>query len=287
MVQSPFPRILCPLELRDDSERAVLRYALGLAAAIQTSVQALHVYSRGPEPDASIDLAEHLARPARERFEQALGLEPAAPASLVLLEGAPHERILFEAERLDVDYLVMGTHGRGAVRRFVLGSVAERVLRGATVPVIAVPYTKGAPSSVSSILVAHDLSSLASGRALELAAQLRLLFGAPQVTVVHVVAKGEDVDQRTWDAAQQLERDVRATFGPEGAAAVQVRVEDDRDGVRAHVLEVQRAVGADLTIVGRSMKSGVGRLALGSTASGLLARSEVPVCVVPSILKSG
>ena len=52
--------------------------------------------------------------------------------------GLAHEEILKAASEEEVDYIVLGTHGRGGVGRFMLGSVADRVIRRATCPVITV-----------------------------------------------------------------------------------------------------------------------------------------------------
>lgn len=51
------------------------------------------------------------------------------------------EAILRVVQKLDADAIVMSTHGRGGVRRWVLGSVADRVLRQATVPVVLIRAT--------------------------------------------------------------------------------------------------------------------------------------------------
>lgn len=52
--------------------------------------------------------------------------------------GVPHEEIVKAATAEHADYIVMGTHGRGRVGRFMLGSVADRVVRHATCPVLVV-----------------------------------------------------------------------------------------------------------------------------------------------------
>lgn len=54
--------------------------------------------------------------------------------------------ILIAAGDAHADLIVMGTHGRRGVRRLVLGSVAERVLRGATCPVLMIPARADAAS---------------------------------------------------------------------------------------------------------------------------------------------
>ncbi len=52
--------------------------------------------------------------------------------------GAPHSVILQYADENDVDLIVMGTHGRTGVERYLLGSVAEKVVRMADPPVVTV-----------------------------------------------------------------------------------------------------------------------------------------------------
>ncbi len=54
----------------------------------------------------------------------------------VVTHGQPAVAILEEADRLDVDLIAMATHGRGGVVRLVLGSVADKVLRGASSPLL-------------------------------------------------------------------------------------------------------------------------------------------------------
>lgn len=60
------------------------------------------------------------------------------PVEGTVLEGSPARRIVEHATDIDADVIVMGTHGRGGIDRLLLGSVAERVVRASTVPVLTV-----------------------------------------------------------------------------------------------------------------------------------------------------
>lgn len=60
------------------------------------------------------------------------------PALARVVAGTPHEEIVAAATREGADLVVMGTHGRGGVERFFLGSVADRVVRSAPCPVVTV-----------------------------------------------------------------------------------------------------------------------------------------------------
>jgi nucleotide-binding universal stress UspA family protein len=78
----------------------------------------------------------------REEGEQALDDVDAwaddVDVERVLLEGAPSTAIVDYATDEACDLIVMGTHGRGGIDRLLLGSVAERVVRTSSVPVLTV-----------------------------------------------------------------------------------------------------------------------------------------------------
>ena len=74
---------------------------------------------------------------ALERVEE-LAENAGVPVETHLVEGSPSREVVRFAEECDVDCIVMGTHGRGGIDRLLLGSVAERVVRAASVPVTTV-----------------------------------------------------------------------------------------------------------------------------------------------------
>ena len=79
--------------------------------------------------DEHRELQEHGARIEAE------GVQVAA----LLLPGDPVVKILEESEKLDVDLIVMGSHGHGAIYELLVGSVTEGVLRKSRRPVLVVP----------------------------------------------------------------------------------------------------------------------------------------------------
>lgn len=92
-------------------------------------------------PESGIPAAQLLAEAEREgkklleRFKDELG-EPASPVFFAM--GKPAHEIVEAARMWHADVLVVGTHGRGGIKRVVLGSVAEDVMRHAPCPVLAV-----------------------------------------------------------------------------------------------------------------------------------------------------
>ena len=79
------------------------------------------------------DEAKRAVGAVRERAD-----ERGVQAIAVVRQGDPVEMILEYVDEADVDLIVMGTHGRRGLARHLLGSVTERVLRRATVPVLTV-----------------------------------------------------------------------------------------------------------------------------------------------------
>jgi nucleotide-binding universal stress UspA family protein len=87
---------------------------------------------------SSLAHAERQAGDAVRAFIAAAELPGPAPR-VVLQPGSPSEHILTAARDQHFDLIVMGTHGRGLLKRMVLGSVAHSVVARAPCPVIATP----------------------------------------------------------------------------------------------------------------------------------------------------
>ena len=135
-------KVLCPVEL-DESSLAALEYALDIAERNRAMLYVVHV-ARTPAADMDVPVAIG-PHPHWEREEQAW-LEKAAGERLdsrvayqVIVRGGIAETVILEvAAELDVDLIVMATHGRTGLAHLILGSVAETVVREATCPVLTV-----------------------------------------------------------------------------------------------------------------------------------------------------
>lgn len=96
--------------------------------------------SRQHPPRSAQPFWDHAHRVAHAKLSlmQQQFLNTRAQVELVVQEGPAAEDILRVAEEKNVDLIVMATHGRSGVRRLVLGSVTEKVVRAAACPVLAV-----------------------------------------------------------------------------------------------------------------------------------------------------
>ena len=147
----PFRKILVPLDFSDSSVRA-LRLAVALARHSGAELGLVHIgilphiYSAeigmsGAVGPLFTQAGEQLAREQRHSLEKIAHEEipESIPHSVEVREGYPPQEILSLVADGGYDHVVMGTHGRTGLKRFLLGSVAERVVREAGVAVTVVP----------------------------------------------------------------------------------------------------------------------------------------------------
>lgn len=136
-----YETILLPTDGSRDID-GVIRHAMTIASMADATVHAVYVIegskARGAHPD------DETVEEAREAGEDAvgdiedLGEKEDVPVKTAVLEGNAADAILDYADQVDIDMIVMGTHGRSGLDRFLVGSVAERVMRMSDVPVMTV-----------------------------------------------------------------------------------------------------------------------------------------------------
>lgn len=133
-------RILIAYDGSDESRRA-LRYASRLVAGDVVSV--ISVAPALIEAPRTVDFTDPTSEPAvhRTQLEEARaivaetsGVEPETIEAV----GNPAAEIIAAAEARDVELIVIGRHGQHTVARFLMGSVADRVVRHATCDVLVV-----------------------------------------------------------------------------------------------------------------------------------------------------
>ena len=139
-----YDRILVPTDGSPEGEQAIA-HAVDLAEANGAMVSGLYVintasYNGLPMETSWEGVTTLLNTDAKEAVEtvEELCTERDVPVETEIAEGSPSTEIVRAAESQGCDLIVMGTHGRGGIDRLLLGSVAEKVVRAAHIPVMTV-----------------------------------------------------------------------------------------------------------------------------------------------------
>jgi nucleotide-binding universal stress UspA family protein len=136
--------ILVAVDFSDSSE-AALAYAVELAKPLGARLVVMHSYELPVYgfPDgalvASVEVATRIMEGAQTGLEGMVErYKGEAQLDTMVRQGVPWEEVRAVAEEVDAEMVVIGTHGRKGIARALLGSVAEKILRTSTRPVLAV-----------------------------------------------------------------------------------------------------------------------------------------------------
>ena len=132
--------LLVPTDFSEDADRAI-DYAVGLAQELKASLTLMTATYIGDTPEVSQSYIEKIRAEAQQRIEAVRQRveDIGVAVKVVMMNGPPAQRIIETAQKESADLIVMGTHGRTGLRHMLIGSVAERVVRHATCPVLVVP----------------------------------------------------------------------------------------------------------------------------------------------------
>jgi len=146
--------VLAPIDFSDSSRR-VIDEAILLARSIGGRLVLLNIVSPTSafpsEFDSTGARAAYLAQAEKLAHDELASLQrrlrdEGVTAHVVHLVAQPGPGILEQAERLEADYVVMGSHGHGAFYELIVGGTASRVLKQAKCPVVIVPSNPKKPA---------------------------------------------------------------------------------------------------------------------------------------------
>ncbi len=269
-----YERILIPT---DGSESAVTaaKAAFALARRFEADLYAIHVLESSND---DLDYGEQLVAAIAEA---AVEVDLDTATDVVYRKESVPQSIIAYAEKHDIDCIVMGTHGREAVREYVLGNVAGRTLREAPVPVVTVHEDTVVTGDVERVLVPTDGSECATA-AVEHATAFAEETGA-SLHLVHVV--DTDVggaDDTVYDALESVgEQALEAGIGTARRADIP-EIEASLLGGRPHQA-IQTYVednDIDYVVMGTHGRTGVSRYLLGSVTERVVRLVERPVISV-------
>lgn len=261
-------------------------YAEDLAARYGGTVHVLcaidpRPLENAPHYDDAVDNTTDLAeQTCAELVDSGLAAEP------VVRTDVPHRAILSYAEAEGIDLIVMGTHGRTGVERYLLGSVTEKVVRLSDVPVLTVNarHEDGVTYPFSDILVPTD-GSEGSMAALAPALDLATTYDANlhSISVVDTMAMGLDarsevIFELLEVAAETAVEEVELRASK--AAVPTVRTAVSYGSTYQEINSYVEDESIDLIVMGTRGHSGIERYLLGSVTEKVVRTSSVPVLTV-------
>jgi nucleotide-binding universal stress UspA family protein len=286
----PFQNILHLTDFSGCSD-AAFTWAAGLARANHARLSLLHIlvpdtltYMAPDSLAAALDLQQKWAQEQMQRVEERLA--DLQHQTIVMHGRDVWSTVEANLEQLGSDLIVLGTHGRTGLRKILMGSVAERVLRSAPVPVMTVgtgvALSLGGDGRFHRLLLATDFGAgSADAACLVLSVAQR---DQAEVVLVHVCKKGKPrgADKgRALSVAEALHRlDETVACGEKLWSRPEMLVEYGEPGAR--IVEVARRKEADLIVMGVRNTTNlfaVTHLNLG-TAHTVVAQAPCPVLTV-------
>jgi nucleotide-binding universal stress UspA family protein len=295
--QISFRNILLATDFSETSEKA-FNYAVAIARRHGSNISLVHVI-----PPESVSFIPELPG-ERQRYEVKRQIDSLASRSE--LNRIPHETVLRAGSvwsvlsavihQQDIDLVVLGTHGRSGLKKLVLGSVAEEVVRRAGCPVLTVgPHTETTPSTTGEfhrILFATDFHS-ASAKALDYALFLANA-SETKLILLHVMPPTAlpGPGQTFWDeeAVNKWQAKARATtreklqklLRPADGLWSEPEYVVGFDFIADGILKVAGARKADLIITGAKRPAfvKVSAHSLGAVSYEVIRRANCPVLTV-------
>ncbi|ELY40673.1 universal stress protein [Natronorubrum sulfidifaciens] len=214
-------------------------------------------------------------------------------ATAVTREGIPSKEIVDYADEHAMDAIAIGTSGRGGVSRAVVGSVADKVVRTASVPVVTINPEAASEATrkltVDSILLPTDGSDTAEAvihHGIELAAQLD--------ATVHLLSVIDSDRAQVFSALANADADIAAELRERATDALDERAAEARacdidvvttirDGDPAEeIVDYADTESIDLIAMGTAGRGGFERFIVGSVTDDVVRTASVPVVTMRS-----
>lgn len=265
-----------------EQARAALAAAVRLARRDEAQLHVVHVevvalQGIGTFSDAAIP--DYIRSISQVAMGGDLSLNHRDTVVKVVRDRTEAAGILRYAAEQDVDLIVLGTHGRGAVAELLMGSVAQAVAHDATVSVMVVgAHATGAAAPHGTVLAPVDLSPRSAGA---LAQAARLVTRGGRLVALNVVDFGrvahpEDlpVGEREHAAGVQL-----GEFVTQAALPVTPQRMVTVGPAADEILRIAAKVGAALIVMAPSSHSGLERVLMGSVCRPVIRSATCPVLV--------
>lgn len=295
-------RILVPLDFSPPSMEA-LDYAVSLAKQFRAATHLVHVYP--PDEASSVPSAAHLLLQSAEAIErlneELTGIHRKhvptfRPENCHIRGGRPYEEIVRVAREIDADLIALSTRGHSGLKRLLLGSTAERVVRSASCPVLVVRKRKQKSKAASKSFAIHTIlaptdfsqcslagTEYAAFLAKNLHSTLRLFHVTyPYVDYVVVDRAGVRLSGLIEAAQEAARQEMDALKQMDFLRGAPVQTEIRAGHATEEICKAAGQPNVDLIVMSTHGRTGLKHALIGSVAEHVARYAERPVLVVPS-----
>jgi nucleotide-binding universal stress UspA family protein len=284
---SIFPtKILLATDGSEDAELAATT-AVGLARSTTSELHVVHTWRPVPSVHFDALIRREMEQEAQgildEQVKKIEGLGGTV-AQARLSEGGAAEEIVALAEEIEAGLIAVGSRGRGRIRRLLIGSVSDAVVRHAHCPVVVVRWkpvvfpakillaTDGSEEATLAVQTAADLSQRTGS-------ELHIVHVGEVPLVYHPERHGyhAEYEEHEREARQLLEAQVEQMKAA-GARVAQAHLRMGK--ADEEILVLAEELGADLVVVGSRGLGSVSRVLVGSVSDSVVRHAHCPVLVV-------
>jgi nucleotide-binding universal stress UspA family protein len=289
-----FRKILCPVDFSEFSELA-LKYAAALAYENDSRLVVFHAIPdlaqtlNFLEGNYQSTVEETIYSKSMDRVEEFLSrcLPSNCRCDRKLGTGNPAEAILKAAEEEGADLIVMGTHGHSGYERFFVGSVTNKVLHKASVPVLVVckpsqhfiRSQENRPVQIDRILCALDFEPN-NTRIAQTALSLARTYQS-EIFFLHVFSNQASSDCQEIDRA--IEK-LKELVKPEEENWCKAQFLLKQGNITENILATLKEKNINLLVMGHHTRKPMEEYFLGSVAKQVVTESSCPVLVARSKL---
>jgi nucleotide-binding universal stress UspA family protein len=228
---------------------------------------------------------------AEQRIDQIEVARTSARVTRAVRIGPPSREIAAEADEIDADLIVLGTHDRRGLARVALGSVMSSVLRTSAHPMLIVGKDRPNVRRIRHVLAAIDLSPISKSVLRHAFKIARMYEGSVAVLSLYTTAFPIPEIERALfaaiavqldDVAERYRAEVEALVAEVRDPAVETRIEvASKAPARNAILDVAGLLESDLIVVGTSGRNAWHRFFVGSTATHVVREAPCPVLAIP------
>lgn len=285
-----FDEILFPTD-GSDGAAAALDHVLELAERHESTVHVINVadttrdsltHISGEVVDALEERGEDIVQQAADRVRNRR-LEVVTE----ILQGEPNQTIVEYADSREIDLIILPTHGRRGLKRYLLGSTTERVVRRSNVPVLTLrpAAAKDSQYPYEDVLVPTD-GSAGAKEALSIGVDVTLAGEALLHLLSVITTTSLGVDVRSDIMKRELEASAEHILEEAAEFATDAGVESPRESVE-YGASIHKVIlsyiddhDIDLVVVGTHGRTGLERYMIGSVTDYLIRTAPIPVLTV-------